>query len=209
MTPMKHTHTKHLPRTIIAVLGLGLALGACNRGPSAEASATRAPGDRASNDDDDVNETEPTLVGTVTVLEPVGDGEANEDGETAPRYTSVEYMVAPTLLAACGMNKPTVYFETDSAEVRPTAEVGLDVVASCLRKHPLEDDPIEIVGHADERGPTEYNRELGLDRANTVADALASAGIDRSRIETYSRGEFKADDPDYWDDRRVVIRLAK
>lgn len=56
----------------------------------------------------------------------------------------------------------------------------------------LEADPrlrIELVGHADARGPTPANERLGLRRARAAKKYLVRSGIARSRITTASAGE--------------------
>jgi outer membrane protein OmpA-like peptidoglycan-associated protein len=116
--------------------------------------------------------------------------------------------IDPTLRAACDMEQPTAFFAFDSTEITDT-NADLERLAQCLQEYPLADEYLEIVGHADPRGTEEYNRELGLDRAQTVYATLTSAGIDPERIDTYSRGEyFASSDPEDWDgNRRVTIRL--
>lgn len=48
---------------------------------------------------------------------------------------------------------------------------------------------IEIQGHADYIGTEDYNKRLGLERAETVKAELVRLGIDPSRISTVSFGE--------------------
>ena len=50
---------------------------------------------------------------------------------------------------------------------------------------------IVVEGHADNRGDDAYNQKLGLQRAQTVMNELASFGIDPSRMSTASIGESK------------------
>ncbi len=111
------------------------------------------------------------------------------------------------LLATCGMEAPTVYFEYDSANVRRAAQVELTALAECMQRPPLADRKLEVIGHADERGPEQYNEGLGLRRATAVTDQLIAHGLDRTRVQARSHGEEEAADPPEWGDRRVVIRL--
>ena len=124
-------------------------------------------------------------------------------------YTSVEVFIDPTLRDACGIAQPKLYFEVDSAEVMNKGDRTMKMLADCLNERPLEGDPLQITGYADPRGTEEYNRELGLDRADAVAGILTSNGVAADRIDTYSWGEAKAsDDPDDWSkDRKVVVML--
>lgn len=131
--------------------------------------------------------------------------------EPAPRRaddaTPTEIYADVELLATCGMEAPTVYFEYDSANVRRAAQIELTELAECMERAPLADRRLEIIGHADERGTEQYNEGLGLRRATAVADQLVAHGLARNRVQTRSRGEEAANDPPEWTDRRVVIRL--
>lgn len=48
---------------------------------------------------------------------------------------------------------------------------------------------VEIEGHCDERGSSEYNLALGARRARTVRDALIGLGVSHDRMSTVSYGE--------------------
>ena len=124
---------------------------------------------------------------------------------------SVEVFIDPTLEDACGIESPKLYFDVDSAEVMNKGDRMMKMLASCLNDHPLEGDPVEITGYADPRGPETYNRALGLERANAVAEVLIDAGVESERIDTYSWGEAKAsDEPEDWStDRKVVVKLDR
>ena len=54
---------------------------------------------------------------------------------------------------------------------------------------------LEIEGHCDEQGTSEYNLALGERRAGAARDFLVTMGIDASRIDTISYGEEKPEDP--------------
>ena len=119
---------------------------------------------------------------------------------------------------ACKIDKAKAYFEYDSADVKGSDMSGLDGLAECFSKGALKGKTIEIVGHADERGDADYNKALGHSRAQSVADYLATKGVDKGKIKASSKGEEKAtqkigDQPPGADvlaaDRRVDIRVAK
>lgn len=81
----------------------------------------------------------------------------------------------------------TVLFEYDSNELSAEAEEKLRAKAEILRANPgLQ---IQIEGHADARGSTEYNLALGQRRAETVRAFLTGYGIEEGRISTLSYGE--------------------
>jgi peptidoglycan-associated lipoprotein len=80
-----------------------------------------------------------------------------------------------------------VFFEYDSAELRPDARTTLDALASQIQKQPQCRFVIE--GHCDERGTREYNLALGEKRASVVMSYLAALGVDAARMQTMSYGK--------------------
>ncbi len=73
---------------------------------------------------------------------------------------------------------------------------------------------IKIEGNCDEFGTDEYNYALGLKRAKAVKDAIASQGIDTSKMVMVSYGESNPvcsnpTDGCYEQNRRVDLRLVK
>jgi peptidoglycan-associated lipoprotein len=80
-----------------------------------------------------------------------------------------------------------VYFEYDSDQLTSEAQDRLRTKVAILRANPTLQ--LQVEGHADERGSTEYNLALGQRRAETVRDFMTSYGVDGSRIMTISFGE--------------------
>jgi len=73
---------------------------------------------------------------------------------------------------------------------------------------------IKIEGNCDEFGTDEYNYALGLKRAKAVKDALASQGVNPSKMVIVSFGESNPvcsspTDACYAKNRRVDLRLIK
>ena len=69
-----------------------------------------------------------------------------------------------------------------------------------------------IVGSTDPVGSDQYNKELGMSRADAVRDYTSGQGVAAPRVETVSKGEAAADPsaPGGWpDDRRVTVRLQE
>lgn len=131
--------------------------------------------------------------------------------EEKSQYAEVQLSIDPKLAEACGVSRVDVNFKTDSTSVPNTKTGPLQRLADCMNETPLDDDFLQIVGYTDPRGTKEYNRELGLHRADAVAAVLIKNGLTDSRIDTYSLGEESAsDDPHKWArDRRVTIRLDR
>ena len=86
-------------------------------------------------------------------------------------------------------NVQDVYFDYDSAQLRPDAQQSLAKAAQVINQHP--NWKIQIEGHCDERGSTEYNLSLGEERANAARQALAQAGVTGDRLKTISYGKEK------------------
>ncbi|MDR5888312.1 MULTISPECIES: OmpA family protein [Halomonas] len=80
-----------------------------------------------------------------------------------------------------------VNFEFDSATLTMGAEGILDDVADKLVAN--ENVRVRIEGHTDAVGSAAYNQDLSQRRADSVADYLASQGVDRNRMRTIGYGE--------------------
>lgn len=75
----------------------------------------------------------------------------------------------------------TVNFAFDSAQLSAQARATLARQASWIRQFP--EIRFAVYGHTDLVGSEEYNRRLGLRRAQVVVAYLASQGVDPSRLE--------------------------
>jgi len=86
-----------------------------------------------------------------------------------------------------------IYFDYDRAVIRDDARPAL----TSLGKH-LMDNPtvrVQIEGHCDERGTTEYNLALGERRAKAARDWLVAYGVGDDRLSTISYGKERPVDP--------------
>jgi peptidoglycan-associated lipoprotein len=86
-------------------------------------------------------------------------------------------------------NVQDIFYDYDSADVRPDAQATLSKDASYLVSHP--DIKIVIGGYCDERGSNEYNIGLGQNRGDAAKNALVNAGVAGNRIRTISYGKEK------------------
>ena len=86
-----------------------------------------------------------------------------------------------------------VNFDYDSYGLDSSAKGKLDKNAAWLKDN--SDQKVQIEGHCDERGTTEYNRVLGQRRAQAVSDYLSSQGVDAGRMSIVSYGEELPLDP--------------
>ncbi len=86
-------------------------------------------------------------------------------------------------------NFSRVHFDFDSAALTAESVAALEANAALMVKHPAIQ--IEIQGHADERGTTEYNLALGQKRAEAVKNKMVAMGVPRARLKVVSYGEEK------------------
>jgi peptidoglycan-associated lipoprotein len=134
----------------------------------------------------------------------------DDDGEgDVKKETNSPVGVDDRIAKMCDL--PEARFDFDSANVSPGAKKVLDAIVVCFTTGPGKGHNMNIVGHADPRGETEYNFALGQQRAGSVAGYLTKNGLGDGRIETSSRGELEAtgqDDASWAKDRKVEILLA-
>jgi len=78
-------------------------------------------------------------------------------------------------------------FATDSAQVAPTLQSDLGVLAQSLQKYP--GSTVQIIGHTDNTGAASYNQDLSVRRANAVGSVLISNGVPGARISAIGQGE--------------------
>jgi len=88
-----------------------------------------------------------------------------------------------------------IHFDFDKYNIRPEDAEILKENAALLKKYPKV--KIQVEGHCDERGTTEYNLALGERRANSAKRYLVSLGISPDRISTISYGKERPLDPSH------------
>jgi peptidoglycan-associated lipoprotein len=111
---------------------------------------------------------------------------------------------------ACGISDDDAHFAFDSASLGEAERPVLSQLAQCFVSGPLAGREMRLVGHADPRGPDEYNMVLGGSRADTVKAFLTMKGVPGGRIATTSRGEMEArgtEEASWAEDRRVDVLL--
>jgi outer membrane protein OmpA-like peptidoglycan-associated protein len=84
---------------------------------------------------------------------------------------------------------PGIAFQFDSAELTDWGKGNVYLAAEKLKAK--GDISVVIEGHTDEVGSAEYNKNLGLRRAQRVMTELAALGVDQARISTATQGEEK------------------
>lgn len=184
---------RHARDTAALALGVTLLLGACTGDDGAADDATTDDGTAAADESqgeqpldtaDPEEEDDGGLSSSVTVTQ----GEGLE--------SSVEVRVGETISSYDGvvtsegteLSIPSqVLFAVDEATLLPEAESRLDDIVEVLEFYP--DAPVEIVGHTDSDGASDYNQDLSERRAQAVADYVTAAGVDADRLSVAGLGE--------------------
>ena len=108
-------------------------------------------------------------------------------------------------------NMQRAYFDYDRADLRSDARGAVDGNVSIMSQN--NDVKIEVQGHADERGTTQYNMALGQRRANQVVTYMTNNGISSSRLRAVSYGEERplssgSDEASYSQNRRAEFKIT-
>ena len=80
-----------------------------------------------------------------------------------------------------------ITFASDSATLSSGIQSDLNAVATNLQSYP--DSTVQVIGHTDSTGEAGYNQNLSVQRANSVANVLAGAGVSFTRLQGIGRGE--------------------
>jgi peptidoglycan-associated lipoprotein len=80
-----------------------------------------------------------------------------------------------------------VFYEFDRYDLSADARSTLRANADWLKNNASA--RVEIEGHCDERGTSEYNLALGAKRAQAAREFLSSLGIPADRLSTISYGQ--------------------
>ena len=86
------------------------------------------------------------------------------------------------------LNMPgNITFASDSAELNPSFYKVLNSVNIVLKQY--EKTLVEVAGHTDSTGASDYNQKLSERRANSVAQYLEGQGLRSDRVITVGAGE--------------------
>lgn len=94
---------------------------------------------------------------------------------------------APAHVEEMKANFAKVHFDTDSYALDEEGRKALMLNANLMGRYP--DVKVEVQGHADERGTTDYNMALGQNRAQAVVNFITKQGVAASRVAVISFGE--------------------
>ena len=134
---------------------------------------------------------------------------AKGPGGAATSSATVTVMPPPAPMVEAAMFE-NIHFDFDKSFIREDAKPTLGNVAAYLKKNP--NAKLQIEGHCDERGTSEYNMALGQRRADSAKKYLVNLGVAGSRLSTITYGEERPADPGHneaaWaKNRRAVFVL--
>ena len=121
-----------------------------------------------------------------------GDGvsDVNDKEPNTPKGTIVNFQGVDISknVGGGGAYLPSVFFGFNSADVGAANDERLATIALALKNNP--DMKLHLVGHADNRGPEQYNEKLARRRAESVKEKLVKVfGVDGGRISVDSVGK--------------------
>ena len=130
------------------------------------------------------------------------------------KASSAEVLARGKLLYTVTLSDDTVKFPLDHAELGDAARQAIDEAVEPLKRE-NRGVYLEIEGHTDSSGPSDYNRALGEQRATAVRDYLHDQlGIALSRMQVISYGAASPivdnSTPEHRaENRRVVIKVLE
>lgn len=106
-----------------------------------------------------------------------------------------------------------VFFDTGRHDLRPEGMRVIEVVAEALRRE-ASDTAVFVAGHTDGRGGSDYNYDLSVRRAATVALALKMAGVRQADVWRIGFGKAvplvpNDSEPNWSRNRRVEFLFAR
>lgn len=82
----------------------------------------------------------------------------------------------------------TVLFDKNRVRVKRKGRKALKAIIALYQQHP-EWGPMHIEGHADHRGPTDFNQRLSTRRATRVREEMIRFGMETNKITSAGLGE--------------------
>lgn len=82
-----------------------------------------------------------------------------------------------------------IYFDSGSTRMTKESTSEMPKVMEAMKKRQAPD--VSVIGHADTVGSSSFNKDLGLKRANSVAEKIRAEGLDNVEVLVDSQGEEK------------------
>jgi outer membrane protein OmpA-like peptidoglycan-associated protein len=125
---------------------------------------------------------------------PFGGGAHSETTEEPIRVSSAAPYVPPVEIRIA-LDPEKVFFNTNSAEIKPTARRALEDIGAYLASNESEWGRVELSGHADQRGKADYNLELSKKRSVAVLNVFSNKGVVDDKIGIEYFGFSQLADP--------------
>jgi len=109
--------------------------------------------------------------------------------EEKPAPTVTAPHLASRAMKTYDLDPKLVHFDTDSTQLVKSSDQYFKRLARALAANHELFNRVEVVGHADQRGPDSYNNRLSVNRAKAVSQRLVSAGVRTSQIEVEGKGK--------------------
>jgi len=107
--------------------------------------------------------------------------------QTSVSDSTTPVSATPELPLKTGMLHADVYFDFGRSRLNDEAKIILQEQAEILKKQ--NSWPLLLQGYTDQRGPAEYNKALGLRRAEAVKQYLVGLGLPDTSIKIVSLGK--------------------
>ena len=115
---------------------------------------------------------------------------------SAPAPVAAVVAVPAVAAAATPQTKPMrtvtvggdAFFDTNKATFRKEAQPELEKFSERIRRV-TSVEAVQITGHTDNTGASDYNQKLSEQRAATVKDFLVKNGVDPSKITILGKGQ--------------------
>lgn len=82
--------------------------------------------------------------------------------------------------------KSDILFDSGKSAVKPVAVTNLKEIGNILKQYP--ENRIMVVGHTDSTGSEDLNKQLSMQRADSVRTQLVNAGVPGAHIDTTGVG---------------------
>jgi outer membrane protein OmpA-like peptidoglycan-associated protein len=100
---------------------------------------------------------------------------------------TVDFQLRPALVQGQVLTFNNIYFDFDSAVIKAESHPVLDGIVAMFLEN--ENARVQIAGHCDSDGSSEYNQGLSERRAASVFDYLVAHGVPARRLTTVGYGE--------------------
>jgi outer membrane protein OmpA-like peptidoglycan-associated protein len=106
---------------------------------------------------------------------------------SADGTTVVNFELRPALVQGQVLRFNNIYFDVASANIKPESYPVLDGIVATLLENP--NARVQIAGHCDSDGASDYNQTLSEQRAASVFSYLVNRGVSAAKLTTIGFGE--------------------